>query len=93
MDQIYLSVVLNWHNIENDISIMEALNMENNTTCIKYKEEYGNIEDKYIQAYVLTQYLILYCIVCNINKEINDNIIIENNNNEELLNSYTFNST
>jgi hypothetical protein len=69
MNQIYLSIISNWNNIENDISIMNALNMENNTTCIKYKEQYENVEDKYIQAYVLTQYLILYCIVVTVDVE------------------------
>jgi hypothetical protein len=73
MESIFYSILKNWNNITNDEKLINSLDINNNITCKNYKDMYPDTDDKFIQAGVLTQYIILYCIVCKVNL-FNDNL-------------------
>lgn len=54
MDNLYIKVLSNWHNIQKQVDVMNVLNMETNGLCIKMRKEQPDVSNKNIQAKVFT---------------------------------------
>jgi hypothetical protein len=54
VSDMYSRVISNWDTIQQDQHIMNILNMNTNSMCIKIKDQHPTINDSYIQAYVFT---------------------------------------
>jgi len=61
--KIFLSVIFNWHTINQDEQIMSGLNIESNGFCIHLKRLYPTMRDEFIQAKALTLLIIMYIMI------------------------------
>jgi len=61
MGCIFLHMLLNWHKIKEIEQVMNTLDMNTNSLCISLKNNDPTLRDHFIQAYVLSFFiLVLY---------------------------------
>lgn len=61
--EIYFNIISNWDNIKYDKNIMNVLDMRKNSMCRYHKSINPNLNNSYIQAYVLTYYIMMLLII------------------------------
>jgi len=74
MGRLFLSALLNWHNLSQDQNVMSVLSMENNSLCRKIKQQNPTYHDSFVQAHVLTLMLTLFLVISRTNNNADNNI-------------------
>jgi hypothetical protein len=63
-NDIYLNTIINWVNIRQNSTVMDVLDMNKNTMCIKLKNENPMMRDSSIQSYVLSLLIYMFWSIC-----------------------------
>ena len=82
MTNTFISIIFDWENIKKNKKMMDTLNMETNTLCIRLKEQNPSMRNSFIQAHVLALLMMMMTIISlpcrNINDLDHENIVLNN---------------
>lgn len=63
MNRLFMNILFNWDSIKCKSNIMSSVDMDTNNLCIYFKEQNPMIRDSFIQAYVLSFYIVMLHII------------------------------
>lgn len=77
VNNLYTEIIFNWSQIREYEEVMNVLDMETNTLCVKLKENNPMLRDEFVQARVLTILLVMFIMVSSF-------VIIDGDNNHNV---------